>query len=128
MYKHSGVYFLNSHHVCPSDLKTNQQLLLLHINDYIDCLYIVFSAINFKSHITKCLLEAVVWSVNGRPNACTFRSVVHLTSILLVCVQVMNEITQHKINIYEFPSCYDEEENKITKKLKVLNFNVVHSS
>jgi len=31
----------------------------------------------------------------------------------------MNEITQQKINIYEFPNCADEEENKMTRKLKV---------
>jgi len=31
----------------------------------------------------------------------------------------MNEITQQKINIYEFPNCADEEENKATRKLKV---------
>jgi len=36
----------------------------------------------------------------------------------------MNEITQQKISIYEFPNCADEEENKMMKKLKVclLNF------
>jgi len=31
----------------------------------------------------------------------------------------MNEITQQKISIYEFPNCVDEEENKMMKKLKV---------
>lgn len=31
---------------------------------------------------------------------------------------IMNEITQHKINIYEFPNCADEEENKMMRKLK----------
>jgi len=31
---------------------------------------------------------------------------------------ILNEIAQHKINIYEFPLCADEEENKIIKKLK----------
>jgi len=31
----------------------------------------------------------------------------------------MNEIMQHKINIYEFPHCTDEEESKAMKKLKV---------
>jgi septin 7 len=31
---------------------------------------------------------------------------------------ILNEITQHKINIYEFPSCADEEENKMIKKLR----------
>jgi len=31
----------------------------------------------------------------------------------------MNEITQQKINIYEFPNCADEEENKMMRKLKV---------
>jgi len=36
-----------------------------------------------------------------------------------VLLQIMNEITQQKISIYEFPNCTDEEENKTTKKLKV---------
>jgi len=31
----------------------------------------------------------------------------------------MNEITQQKISIYEFPNSADEEENKMLKKLKV---------
>ena len=33
--------------------------------------------------------------------------------------QILNEIAQHKIKIYEFPECDDEEENKIQKKLRV---------
>lgn len=33
--------------------------------------------------------------------------------------QILNEIAQHKIRIYEFPECDDEEENKIQKKLRV---------
>lgn len=31
---------------------------------------------------------------------------------------ILNEIAQHKIRIYEFPDCEDEEENKLQKKLK----------
>ncbi|XP_013413967.1 septin-7 isoform X2 [Lingula anatina] len=31
---------------------------------------------------------------------------------------ILNEIAQHKIKIYEFPECDDEEENKLQKKLK----------
>lgn len=39
---------------------------------------------------------------------------------LSVCaVQILNEIAQHKIKIYEFPDCDDEEEMKIQKRLKV---------
>ena len=34
-------------------------------------------------------------------------------------MQILNEIAQHKIKIYEFPDCDDEEEAKIQKKLKV---------
>ena len=30
----------------------------------------------------------------------------------------MNDITQHKIKIYEFPDCDDEEEGKVQKPLK----------
>ena len=33
--------------------------------------------------------------------------------------QILNEIAQHKIKIYEFPDCEDEEENKHQKKLRV---------
>ena len=33
--------------------------------------------------------------------------------------QILNEIAQHKIRIYEFPECDDEEESKIQKKLRV---------
>lgn len=31
---------------------------------------------------------------------------------------ILNEIAQHKIKIYEFPDCDDEEENKVQKRLK----------
>lgn len=31
---------------------------------------------------------------------------------------ILNEIAQHKIKIYEFPECDDDEENKIQKKLR----------
>ena len=34
-------------------------------------------------------------------------------------LQILNEIAQHKIKIYEFPECDDEEENKVQKRLKV---------
>uniref|UniRef100_A0AAY4AS03 Septin n=1 Tax=Denticeps clupeoides TaxID=299321 RepID=A0AAY4AS03_9TELE len=32
--------------------------------------------------------------------------------------QIMHEIQEHKIKIYEFPETYDEEENKLVKKIK----------
>jgi septin 7 len=32
--------------------------------------------------------------------------------------QVLNEIAQHKIKVYDFPDCDDEEENKINKVLR----------
>jgi hypothetical protein len=31
----------------------------------------------------------------------------------------LNEIAQHKIKIYEFPECDDDEEKKLQKKLRV---------
>uniref|UniRef100_H2Z606 Septin-7 n=1 Tax=Ciona savignyi TaxID=51511 RepID=H2Z606_CIOSA len=33
--------------------------------------------------------------------------------------QIMKEIHEHKIQLYEFPECEDEEENKLNRKLKV---------
>lgn len=38
--------------------------------------------------------------------------------------QIMKEIQEHKIKIYEFPETDDEEENKIVKKIKVNNFTL----
>lgn len=34
--------------------------------------------------------------------------------------QIMREIQEHKIKIYEFPETGDEEENRLVKKIKVL--------
>lgn len=34
-------------------------------------------------------------------------------------LQIMREIQEHKIKIYEFPETDDEEENKLVKKIKV---------
>ncbi|XP_074644465.1 septin-7-like [Tubulanus polymorphus] len=42
---------------------------------------------------------------------------------------ILNEIAQHKIKIYEFPDCDDEEENKIQKALKTrVPFAVIGSN
>lgn len=35
-------------------------------------------------------------------------------------LQIMREIAEHKIKIYEFPETDDEEENRLVKKIKVL--------
>lgn len=35
------------------------------------------------------------------------------------CVQIMKEIQEHKIKIYEFPETDDEEEMKMVRKIKV---------
>lgn len=44
----------------------------------------------------------------------------HLAQSHWLCVvQILNEIAQHKIKIYEFPDCDDEEEMKIQKRLRV---------
>ena len=37
--------------------------------------------------------------------------------------QIMKEIQEHKIKIYEFPETDDEEENKLVKKIKVGSFS-----
>lgn len=37
----------------------------------------------------------------------------------LLLLQIMKEIQEHKIKIYEFPETDDEEENKLVKKIKV---------
>lgn len=37
----------------------------------------------------------------------------------LCCVQIMKEILEHKIKIYEFPETDEEEEMKIVRKIKV---------
>ena len=42
-----------------------------------------------------------------------------LTISLSFTLQILNEIAQHKIRIYEFPDCEQEEESKHQKKLKV---------
>lgn len=39
--------------------------------------------------------------------------------LLPVLRQIMREIQEHKIKIYEFPETDDEEENRLVKKIKV---------
>lgn len=36
----------------------------------------------------------------------------------------MKEIQEHKIKIYEFPDTEDEEDNKLIRKIKVINNTV----
>lgn len=43
----------------------------------------------------------------------------HFNLFPLCCVQIMKEIQEHKIKIYEFPDTDDEEEMKIVRKIKV---------
>lgn len=38
----------------------------------------------------------------------------------LLHFQILNEIAQHKIKIYEFPECDDDEESRLQKKLRVI--------
>ena len=40
-------------------------------------------------------------------------------AVLLIILQIMKEIRENKIQLYEFPDCEDEEENRLNKKLKV---------
>lgn len=40
-------------------------------------------------------------------------------------LQIMREIAEHKIKIYEFPETDDEEENRLVKKIKVLTSHPV---
>lgn len=35
--------------------------------------------------------------------------------------QIMKEIQEHKIKIYEFPDTEDEEDNKLIRKIKVMD-------
>lgn len=39
--------------------------------------------------------------------------------MLDLSVQIMREIQEHKIKIYEFPETGDEEENRLVRKIKV---------
>lgn len=41
-----------------------------------------------------------------------------VSCILFCTFQILNEISQHKIKIYEFPDTEDEEETKLHKVLK----------
>lgn len=36
----------------------------------------------------------------------------------------MKEIQEHKIKIYEFPDTEDEEDNKLIRKIKVINYSL----
>lgn len=42
-----------------------------------------------------------------------------LHSDFFVLCQIMKEIQEHKIKIYEFPDTEDEEDNKLIRKIKV---------
>lgn len=48
---------------------------------------------------------------------CCFQSVQKPLKTLFC--QIMREIQEHKIKIYEFPETGDEEENRLVKKIKV---------
>ena len=43
---------------------------------------------------------------------------VSITLILLCFPQILNEIAQHKIRIYEFPDCPDDEDSRVQKTMK----------
>ena len=63
--------------------------------------HLINTSVTYKFNWNCCNVSCIV---------CTF----------YVCLlQILNEIAQHKIKIYEFPDCDDEEENRLQKKLKV---------
>ncbi|MEQ2202055.1 Septin-7 [Xenoophorus captivus] len=41
--------------------------------------------------------------------------------------QIMKEIQEHKIKIYEFPDTEDDEDNKLIRKIKVINNSLFSS-
>lgn len=51
---------------------------------------------------------------------------VFTTSILITFSlhQIMKEIQEHKIKIYEFPDTEDDEDNKLIRKIKVMDHTV----
>lgn len=50
-------------------------------------------------------------------------SVPFILIAFLLC-QIMKEIQEHKIKIYEFPDTEDEEDNKLIRKIKVINYSL----
>ena len=45
--------------------------------------------------------------------------------ITLSLPQIMKEIQEHKIKIYEFPDTEDDEDNKLIRKIKVMDHTVL---
>lgn len=50
-----------------------------------------------------------------------FSCVVNFILITLFLHQIMKEIQEHKIKIYEFPDTEDDEDNKLIRKIKVID-------
>lgn len=60
---------------------------------------------------------------------CSYLIVQKLLKMLASSCQIMREILEHKIKIYEFPETGDEEENRLVKKIKVkLSVNLGHDT
>ncbi len=49
-----------------------------------------------------------------------------LCPFVFLFFQIMREIQEHKIKIYEFPETDDEEESKLVKKIKVCLVTIVN--
>uniref|UniRef100_A0A672FW21 Septin n=1 Tax=Salarias fasciatus TaxID=181472 RepID=A0A672FW21_SALFA len=77
--------------------------------------------LNFNFRVFCCLVRLSTSPPQRRPVFFSpFQSATPsepLTDLLFSC-QIMREIQEHKIKIYEFPETDDEEENRLVKKIK----------
>jgi len=90
---------------------------------------ISWSVVIFQFISTSAIWSVMFWSCTFYPiisywwwsRLCftVYQQAASVHTVICLFFQIMNEITQHKINIYEFPNCADEEENKMMRKLKV---------
>lgn len=76
---------------------------------------------------SKCNLKPVTLSLQSLlgDSKSTCQHQFYSLFFILSFFQIMREIQEHKIKIYEFPETDDEEESKLVKKIKVCVFTIV---
>lgn len=77
----------------------------------------------FAKRLASKVLWLVLWNWKWM---CVGGHVACLISSVLPSLQIMREIQEHKIKIYEFPETDDEEENKLVKKIKVCTVSLAY--
>lgn len=119
---HCCLYFIapSGHSLKPLDIQ-----FMLHLHDKVNIIPVIAKADTFTPEELAVFKKNVIIPFFKIFNILIFISFPDF----FLNIQIMNEISQNKIKIYDFPDCEDEEDSKLLKSMKTrVPFAVVGSN